>query len=96
MNQFTKPETAKAGARRARELVANWQPDDVTGDYSGPYYVYERVPVRGCYLRWQHARDAAQSERARRDFVRRCAAWSLSLATGDDLARVPLGAASPN
>jgi hypothetical protein len=40
---------------RNKVVVLDWMPADVTGDYDGPYYVYERVPVRGCYLRWQLA-----------------------------------------
>lgn len=104
MDKFTKPETLPALTRDAAtaikkrwyELHREWTPDDVSGEYDGPYLEFDRVPHPSCFRRWQVAREAALREKKRRAFVRRCAAWSLSLATCDELERVPLGAVNPN
>ncbi len=75
MNQFSKPETAKADARRERELCRDWTPDDATGEYSGPYLERDRVPLPSCYRRWQHAghrRCEKQSGAPLWNFARRC------------------------
>jgi hypothetical protein len=97
MDKFTKPQTYYDGTARERELCRNWQPDDLNGEYNGPYIERDRVPLPSCFRRWQRAREAAQTARRQRDFVRLCAAVPLvALADADDLARLSLGAANWN
>lgn len=97
MNKISKPQTYYDGTARERELCRNWQPDDPTGDYCGPYDVSWREPLPSCHRRWQHARASARADEKRRAFVELCAAVPLvALATGDELARVALGASNLN